>query len=70
MGGKRVLFLGFGFHPSSVERLALSETLRLDQDIKATCKGLDSTRSRRRCALYEVGDWAQPEQGQRCNKVP
>jgi len=41
---ERVLFMGFGFHPSSVERLALSGTLRSDQDIRATCKGLDATR--------------------------
>ena len=40
---ERILFLGFGFHPASVERLALAAVLRPDQDIRATCKGLDRT---------------------------
>jgi hypothetical protein len=36
----RVLFLGFGFHPDNVARLRLSEKLRRDQEIQATCKHL------------------------------
>ncbi len=40
---ERVLFLGFGFHHTNVERLALRDVLRVEQDIRATCMGLEAT---------------------------
>jgi len=39
----RILFLGFGFHPDNVKRLALGQTLHNKNGTTATCKGLDLT---------------------------
>lgn len=39
----RILFLGFGFHPDNVKRLALDKTLCNKREVIATCKGLDLT---------------------------
>jgi len=39
----RILFLGFGFHPDNVKRLALDKTLCNKTQVMGTCKGLDLT---------------------------
>jgi len=44
---EKIVFLGFGFHPDNVDRLALREILREKEGVIATCLRLDATSKQR-----------------------